>query len=288
MTVLRNLYHNVWDAFIEIIRIEAYVLSVTFGVLQFVSSVRFNTLDGPILSVSMFWNIIIASVVGVFIYQLVSLLNCKKKITSKDAFVHIKIGDILDIEKNIVIPINTAFFSAKNGPKEKSIHAQFVRKYYKKPEKLRKELFDAAKKLRSVGTTVIGGKACNTYDRGECVCIGQGKRDVIFVATNDKRAPRYTELELRSTLDNMWKNLCDNGWNNDSLYMPLIGTGKTANTSVQLEDSFMTLVDSYISFLNQNKGVVARHFYIVISQDDLELINLLKMRKYVLLKCEKK
>ncbi len=212
------------------------------------------------------------------------------KINETDSYLSIKVGDITEEKKSIIISTNTSFITTMKDDiiSEKSAQGAFQKKFYKDSlDELDKKIADGLTQFVSRSNLVLNNsrKKYPVYDVGTVSKIRQNNRNVYFLALNDINSvgqnENRMELDFYTALSGLWEFIKKMG-NTEDASIHLIASGRSG-LNITKEESLKEIIKSYIG-QSQNYKLLTK-LTIYIYPTDLKYINIKRVKKFVENQC---
>ncbi len=211
-------------------------------------------------------------------------LSFSRQLSSPDSIIAIKVGDLFDEPKNLVIGANDVFDTELGDViKPESVQGQFLTRVYEgNTQRLDKDIETALEQLRVNKTrdaNKLRGKAWR-YPIGTTVVLKGGDKRYFLNAYGYMG----TDLRVKGTADGIWHSLTCL-WEQIRLYghgdfiaMPVIGSA-LARTNLPRMTLIKLIVISFIAA--SRECFVAEKLTIVIHPKDLDLVDLHELEDFL-------
>lgn len=239
------------------------------------------------------------------IFLLIALVVCmgfyvirQRKYTCKlkgyDTTISICIGDIVNQDHSFVISTNSSFAtSIEEGIiSETSVQGAFQKRFYAENENLLVEEICASlwyEDPKDGEDAMIKDKHYPVYPLGTVAVIDQGNRHVYFVALNDinehGQNVSHDISDVYHALDGLWEGIKRKGHKEAKLAIPLIGSGHADIAEATKDEIIKTIIDYYISFVQNDKACVTNDLEIFIRPEDLKTIDYTAAVDYLVYRC---
>jgi len=215
-------------------------------------------------------------------------LNKTCKMGTEDTNIEIRVGDILKLNSDIVIPSNSTFDTDYETPiiGEKSLQANFSERYYKNIKKLDDEIDAALQGFEFDEIERTKGKT-KRYPIGTVAKLKTGSQVSYWLAmshTNETGGITGGFDEVQTALNNLWPFIRSHGIP-DQVSIGAIGT-RNLDLGKSREDMIYEIIDS---FIRANKdGRVCEKLSIIIYTPDFAKhnMNLKELFEYLSFACK--
>ena len=292
MSIWENVKYQTWIFWqeVKIVKVGNSVLSVFGGlwlVIEILAFFNKNEFSNDLRSI--WWVILILGVI-LILYQNWPKTLHTFKVKNRDVSIAIKVGDIFKIDGSIIIPINHKLDCNNNGIVEKSssILKHFIKQdYNSKHSHLQTDINHELEDQKDWYDKFIVKQNPVIYKIGTVVPIFKDEKHHYMLCSsklNEKGKSKTTEDDLQIALSELWVYLNHSG-NNDSLVMPIIGTGRGRITSTR-EEVIKEIVLSFLVSLSS--GGYCEQLTICIHPKDIKKfkINLSEIFDFIKLHCE--
>lgn len=227
------------------------VLSV-FGALWLLLEIlSFFQIEEVVKQLKTFWWLF--GIIGtlITIYRSLPKLRYSYKVKNSDVSINLVVGNILELEGSIFVPMNNKFDFDNSGlvMGSNSIIQQFINRNYNGDFE---ELSQIVKE--KLENSRFRNESQNPeYDLGTVVPINSGDKIYYIVSTsrlNESGRSKTTHEDLIEGLNSFWEYLLINGLNDD-LVLPLIGTGR-GRIKIPRRNIIKEIVDSFVNCENIN------------------------------------
>ena len=194
---------------------------------------------------------IIGLVIGVarFLQKCAQMLSVREKLEKTDTSIEIRVGNIFNIEGDLIIATNTTFETDMSDGLIPlgSLQGQFTKEYYSNIEHLKHDLEKALKE--EIYTPIhIGSKEKKRYEFGTVAKLSVKDQVFYLVAIDElnQEGGASSSLEnVRQSLMKLWKYIGNRG-EPGHLVIPIIGT-KSAGIQVPRDVMITEIIKSFIS-----------------------------------------
>lgn len=198
-------------------------------------------------------------------------LSVSCRLTGRDTFIEIAVGDLFDFSGALIIGSNTTFDThvSRQLISEKSVQGSFTRKYYGDEAQLEAEI---AKGLGDLRHQVLQGNRVgksNRYPMGTVVRLSPKERTAYFVAIahlNEHGAASSSFDNLKESLAKLWVFIGQCG-PKETLVMPVLGTG-FCRLPQPREEVVREIIQSFVAACAE--VTFCDKLTIVLSPDDVE------------------
>lgn len=279
------------ENFVKIIKKLTVMVGTLYTLCTFIDDIQIIDRNLVELFSENFYKILIVSLICSIISIMNFTLSYKMKIKDTDAYITLKIGDIVKSKESLVISTNTSFVTTlENGViSVKSVQGAFQEKFYKNNlETLNREINASLKfsKYQPIGALTVNKRKYNTYKIGTVAKINNANRKVYFTALNDiNEYGKPINLhgdELIKTIGELLEFMKKQG-HIEPLAIPLIGSGKLGDQKYSRNRVLMELIDAFVCSATNDK--ICDNIIIYILPEDFEFVDLKKIKAYINYKC---
>jgi hypothetical protein len=203
---------------------------------------------------SLWWLFILVGVIGI-IYRCWPKYFFSYKVHNRDVNISIMIGDILQSDGAVIVPINNQLgsFDKGNIMRANSILRHFIEKMYNKtPSHLQTDIKKELECQKDWYEGFRKKKEGKEFKIGTVVPVLRDEKQYYLLCNstlNEQGRAKSTEDDLYNALTELWSFLSQNG-SKDNLLMPLIGTGR-GRITLKREEVIKEIVLSFLASLSQ-------------------------------------
>jgi len=222
---------------------------------------------------SIWWLFLITGII-VIIYRHRPKMYFPFEVEKRDVKISIRIGDILKSKGSTVIPINHKLDADNNGivAQSSSILKHFIKgKYNGQNQHLDTDIKNSIEDSNGWYENFKVEDKDGEYKIGTVVPIFKEEKHYYLLASstlNDQNRSRCTEVNLRTSLNELWTYLDIKG-NKDHLLIPIIGTGRGRINLNRIEVIKETVL-SFLASLSSTSGSYIEELSIVVHPRDIK------------------
>jgi hypothetical protein len=213
--------------------------------------------------------------VGTAVWRAREPCNVTFRLRSTNTMIRIEFGDLFMQSGHLVVPVNE-FFDGQLGTRVdgKSVHGQFIAKYYASEAKRFEAACDAALRGSQTETVERPGGRRKRYPIGTTavVPIGPAKAFLFALSETDVETSKArANLPLMwSALQGLWASVRSHS-NGHNVSMPLVGAGQSA---VGFEPQHLLRIILLSALVATREREIAKRITIVLHEDLFDKIDL--------------